>query len=294
MSARPGFERLVTDWLYADATAPGSERVLAAALDRVASLGQERRRPTLRLPHMIPYAMAVLAAAVVVVAMLAGFDLASRPEAPGGQGPAGPTSSPVKSYHDGGYRTRLSSGSVEFSLDVALGWDDFGMPNPNHIAKSIVGPQGAEAKLFWTAFTPTAAAEADECAYLRSKQLPLEVNRPSPPVSPAMADLAAAVSTVPGTELVAGPTEATVGGLPAEYIEFIVRDDVGCDPGFFFTYPIVWGGPLWPETVPGDTIRVWIVDLGRARFFIEGATHEAAGPELDLELHQMVDSIQFE
>ena len=56
------------------------------------------------------------------------------------------------------------------------------------------------------------------------------------------------------------------------------------------------GRALWPETVPGDTIRVWVVDLGvgRTRFFIEGATHEDAGRELEREVEQIVDSIQFE
>ena len=39
-------EHVVTDWLRKEASASGSDRVLAAALGRVSTVGQERRRPT--------------------------------------------------------------------------------------------------------------------------------------------------------------------------------------------------------------------------------------------------------
>ena len=43
----------------------------------------------------------------------------------------------------------------------------------------------------------------------------------------------------------------------------------------------------------GDTIRVWIVDMEGTRLFIAGLTHDDAGPELDEQIHTIVDSIRF-
>ncbi len=44
----------------------------------------------------------------------------------------------------------------------------------------------------------------------------------------------------------------------------------------------------------GDTITVWIVDVGGTRLFIEGDTHKAAGSDLEREIGQIVGSIRFE
>jgi hypothetical protein len=244
----------------------------------------------------------LLAAALVVVAFV-GINLSAgggeensraavsvSPSPPPSAPPSGtprPSPSPTSVMTpDEGYlavgRNSLRIAGIAFSVDLPSGWESFGWGYRNYITKSIVGPQGAEAKLFWTSY-PEQGDSAAACAYLRSQSL-----------GPSAADLAAAVSEVPGTHVVAGPSDVTVGGLPAKHVVFSVREDVGCDPGFFFMYPNVWGGALWPETVPGDTIRVWIVDVGRTLFFIEGATHEDAGPELEKEVEQIVDSIAFE
>jgi hypothetical protein len=96
------------------------------------------------------------------------------------------------------------------------------------ISKSIVGPQGAEAVVFWTSFPN--GDRADPCGNLLS-----------PPVGPSAADLAAAVATAPGTELVTGPSGVTVGGYPAKHVMLTVREGVGCDPGFFYR----WDAECW-------------------------------------------------
>jgi len=44
----------------------------------------------------------------------------------------------------------------------------------------------------------------------------------------------------------------------------------------------------------GETNRVWIVDVNGTRFWFEAETFEGASPELDQEIQDMVDSIQFE
>ena len=98
------------------------------------------------------------------------------------------------------------------------------------------GPQGAEAIIYWTSFPD--GDHADPCA--------LEL---APSVGPSAADLAAAVSTAPGTKLVKGPSNVTLGGHPAKHVVLTVREYVGCDPGFFYTWREVFGGAFWRTTL---------------------------------------------
>ena len=150
-----------------------------------------------------------------------------------------------------------------------------------YISKDTVGPQGAEAAIYWTAFPD--GANADPCASL----LPL-------PSDASAADLAAAVSTAPGTELISGPSDAIVGGRAATHVVLTVREDLGCDPGFLFTWDPAPGGPGWWTTNVGDTIRIWIVDVDGTRLVIAGETTTDAGTGLEQEIQGIVDSIQFE
>jgi hypothetical protein len=178
-------------------------------------------------------------------------------------------------------RNALVLEDVSFSLELAPGWSSFGPEYPNYITKSETGPQGAEGVIYWARYPAGQWAEA--CSYLRSR-----------PEARTTNDLAATVSSVPGTDLISGPTDMRLGGRPAKYVEFAVHDDVGCDPGFFFTYASVYGGALWPETFPGDTVRVWIVDLDGILFWIQGTTHREATKQLVREMEQTIYSIRFE
>jgi hypothetical protein len=158
------------------------------------------------------------------------------------------------------------------------GWERLGSISLN---KSLSGPQGAGAIIFWTTFPD--GVYADPCAHLLST-----------PVGPSAADLAAAVSTAPGAELVTGPSDVTVGGRVAKHLVLTVREDVGCGPGYFYAWHDVQSGPFWGMTDVGDTIRVWIVDMDGVRLFIGGETRKDAGPELEQEIQQIVESIRFE
>lgn len=150
-----------------------------------------------------------------------------------------------------------------------------------YISKDTVGSQGAEAVIYWTGFPD--GVDTDLCP-----------NVLSPSVGPSAADLAAAMATAPGTELISGPTDVTVGGRAAKHAVLTVREDLGCDPGFFFTWEPASGGPGWWTTNVGDTIRVWIVDVDGSRLVIAGETTEQASRNLEQEIQQIVDSIQFE
>jgi hypothetical protein len=186
-------------------------------------------------------------------------------------------------------RHALTEEGVRFSFRVpTVGWERFSSIStdksaggPISINKSIAGPQGAEAIIFWTSFPD--GDYADPCARLLS-----------PPVGPSAADLAAAVSVAPGTKLLTGPSNVTMGGHPAKHVALTVREDVGCDPGFFYNWRDVYGGALWPKTGVGDTIRVWIVDVQGMRLFIEAETVKGFSRELEQEVQQLVESIRFE
>jgi hypothetical protein len=141
--------------------------------------------------------------------------------------------------------------------------------------------------LFWD----PANVYADPCA-----QVPL-----SPPTGPAAADLAKAIAAEHGRYLT-GPLDVTVGGRAAKTLVLTLPDTLGCVPKDFY----LWYGESEGDqclgtnacgryaTAPGDTIRVWVVDVDGARVFIEAETRKDAGPELQREIQQIVDSIRFE
>lgn len=180
--------------------------------------------------------------------------------------------------------------------------DCFG-PNANvrclYISKSTVGGQRAEAVIFWTSFP--AGGEAAPCTAVVS-----------PAIGRSTDALARAMARAPGTKLVKGPTRVTVGGRPAKHVVLTVRRDLGCDPGFFFSWrPSApdgecWGA-CWLDTNVGDTISVWIVDVHGKRLVIEAETRhpESQGYPLaiqvtradvlkvEAEIEKIVGSIRF-
>jgi hypothetical protein len=183
----------------------------------------------------------------------------------------------IESAPADGWLSRVVDG-VPLSLRVPdAAWTQFGQTSIN---KSIMGPQGAEAMVFWSSFPD--GEYANPCASLSSQ-----------PSGTSAADLAHAVSTAPGTELVAGPSDVTVGGLQAQHVVLSVREDVGCDPGYFYTWPDVRWGALWPGTTVGDTIQLWIVDVDGTTLFIEAETTEQADVDLEREIKQIIGSIRF-
>jgi hypothetical protein len=130
----------------------------------------------------------------------------------------------------------------------------------------------------------------------------------SPAIGGSSADLAAAVAKAPGIKLVKGPMRVTVGGRPATHVVLTVRKDLGCEPGYFFTWRprnVCWGACWLSESSVGNTIRVWIVDVGGTRLFIDAETRkqhartgEAVPPrvyrEVEQEITKIIGSIRFD
>lgn len=168
---------------------------------------------------------------------------------------------------------------IPFSIGAPVeAWERFAFS----INRSIAGPQGAEAIIFWAGLADgggVSACDAVLGGWLRR----------------SVADLATAVAAAPGTKLVRGPTDVTVGGFPARHVTLTVRERQGCEPGFFFTWPQDHCfGACWMQTGVGATIRIWIVDVDGRRIVFEAATTRRATPQLEREVVEIVRSIRFD
>jgi hypothetical protein len=172
-----------------------------------------------------------------------------------------------------------SAGPVTISFSAPrLGWERHDRFSMN---RSVMGPQSAEAVIFWTGFPDGGLAHP--CARVLD-----------PSVAATAADLAAAVARAPGTDLVAGPSDVTVGGHAAKRVVLSVREDVGCGPGFFYAWDETNGGAFWGRHTVADTIRIWIVDVAGTPVFIEAETTDQATPELEREIRQIVGTTRFQ
>lgn len=246
-----------------------------------AQLGRRRRRVVVALAAAGLVALGTASASGSVREFVRGVGFIGSTEPAGLRPPA--ATRPV-----------LTEAGVRFSFRVPRSWESFStIPTTNSpsgpisLNKSSEGPQDAEAIIYWTSFPD--GDRADPCA----REL-------APSIGRSAASLAAAVSTAPGTELVKGPLNVTVGGYPAKHVVLTVRKDVGCDPGFFYTWRDVSGGAFWPTTSVGDTIRVWVIPVAgtlfykRTRLFIAAAAKEDANAMLNREVEQIVGSFRLE
>ena len=198
-----------------------------------------------------------------------------------------------------GVRQSLAVEGVPFSFTVpSEGWSAGIQREASdgdlYVAKGTAGGQRAEAVVFWTTFP--GGINTSPCHNLMS--------------DPITADLTAVMATAPGTDLVTGPTDVTLGGHDAKHVSLTVREDLGCDPGYFFTWPDECWGSCWIKTGVGDTIGVWVVEVDGRRLVIEGETTrqgvwvspshfveektDLTDAELEQEVQEIVESIRFE
>ena len=183
---------------------------------------------------------------------------------------------------------------VQFSLSVPrAGWENgpdvrVGEHFRNgslFVSKSTVGPQAAEAVIFWTSFPRS--GQAAPCGNLRNR-----------PVGRSAAALASAVAGAPGVRLLRRPSDVIVGGRPATYVVVRVFLDLGCHPGYFFTwepsYPRgkCWGA-CWLRSSVNDTIRMWIVEINGKRLVLQAEVTEQGNASLQREISKIVRSIRF-
>ncbi len=289
--------RIVRSWLEEGVTAL-PDRVLDAVLDQVPATPQRRSWwPAWRFSDMNTYAKFAIAAAAVVVVAVVGINLLPRSGGDVGGAPAvSPSSTPSPSP-----AASPSPSEVAFPPDGDLAAGKHSVTR-NGIRLSVTLPtsgwlsdqsfffnKGVETDpegvslLFWDA-NPIGVF-ADPCAEEKAA-----------PAGPSAADLASAVSTLPGADLVSGPTDVTVGGHPAKHVVLTVPEDAACGAeGLEFH---LWYAPTEGEerylSAPGATMRVWIIDVDGTIVWIDGETYKGAGPGPGQEIQQIIDSIQFE
>jgi hypothetical protein len=302
MSAERDATRIVRSWLEEGVNVL-PDRVLDAVLDQLPATPQRRAGwLAWRHPFMSTTARIVAAAAAIVVLVLVGYQFVFRSNVGGPN--TSPTPSPntqptvavtpsptpvaARQLPQAGPlsvgRHSMTLAGVRLSMDFPTeGWisnGTFGIqkgdPSSNPYGSFILWPDGAADNVY-----------SDPCT-----ATPL-----SPPVGPSAADLATAVSTIPGIELVSGPSAVTVGGKPAQHVVITIPADIGCAPRDFF----LWYGGGDPTgnnaryaSFIGSTVYTWIIDVNNTRVWIDGETDPGADPQAAQEIQQIVDSIQFE
>jgi hypothetical protein len=170
-----------------------------------------------------------------------------------------------------------------FSLDMPSGWASHdGFRIYTQAGQPPLRP--AAAFIFWT--DPPANVYAAPCTHE-----PLD-----PPAGNTPAELAAAISSIPGTDLVSAPSDVTIGGHPAKLVSIRVPEDVDCSPNQFYLWYNEADGPAggrWPDAL-GDTIIVWIIDVDGTIVWIDGSASVNTTPALQEQMRQIIDSIRFD
>ncbi len=217
---------------------------------------------------------AILATMRIELGIPVGVNAPAHPDAPVALGYLGP----------GRHSVDVSGRSLSFTLppgvETPRDWERFG---DLYISNSTVGPQAADAILLWT--------DLDGGPGVTRCDVVLR-----PVVASSLARDASDVASTPGTALVSGPTDLVVGGHPAKRIVLTVREDIGCDPGYFFAWDQPWMGAFWSGPEVGDMMEILVVevnDTGR-RLFILATTHPGAGPAVEEEIRQIIDTIELE
>jgi hypothetical protein len=297
MDAGPDITRVVRSWLHTDEH-ESADRVLGIVLDQLDTTRQRRPWwPARRIDDMSTYAKFLIAAAAVVVVAVVGINLlpgnggvGSNPTpTPSPTATPSPSPTPVAAFPPSGklaMGTRHHiNGVVPYSFTVPT--SDWVSNGQWGIDKGTLVPDGA-GFIFWPDGAPI-GVYADPCAHVKAQ-----------PVGAAAADLAAAVAAIPGTDLVSGPSDVTVGGYPAKVVVITFPNDADCngdgkllDDEFYLWYAAIEGNARYSSGI-GSTIRSWIVDVDGKIVWIDGETFKGAGPEPAQEIQQIVDSIQFE
>ena len=299
MTADRDTTRVVRSWLRADEHG-SADRVLESVLSRLDMTPQRRLVwPPRRFAQMNKYAQAAIAAAAVLVVAIIGYNLLPGRGGVGGQPTPSPALTPAPTPTAAAVisappateppipaagpltvgRHGVTLEGVHFTLAIANpGWVSNGLFG---FDKGPITPTGG-AFILWE--HDADGIFADPCKEIEA-----------PKVGPSAAEIAAAIASVPGTELVSGPTALTIGGKPAQEVIIRIPDVIPCPPNEFY----LWYDDSLPDnaryaTEPGFTIRVWIIEVDGKRVQLDGETYKGAAPAAGAELEAIVKSIKFE
>lgn len=300
MSTNRDMTRLVRSWLRTDEH-ESADRVLDNVLAMLDATPQHRSMWRVRrIADMNTFAKLAAAAVAVVVVAVVGYNLLpSRGESGGSPTPT-PSSSPAPSsaakpgadmsidFPRAGPlvagRHTLTEDGIVFSIQVPDGWHSSGLncsgcaPGSGWLQRGT--DNSTDPGAVWMPVWSVDGVASDPCR-----------GKPAP-VATSVAALADAVATLPGTDLVTAPEDVTVGGRPAKHVVIKIPTDIGCQANQFD----MWadnGVFRWASAL-GQTNRVWIVDVGGKRFWIEAETYKGSTPALGQEIETIIGSIKFE
>jgi hypothetical protein len=299
MHTEQDVSRIVRSWLRTDEH-ESADRVLDDVLLVLDATPQRRPHwPARRIATVNTTAKFAIAAAAVVLVAVVGINLLPSTGGVGGiaaslspSPTATPTSSlppnPAESFPPAGElaigRHSMIREGVRFSINVAAsGWRS---QQGFEFIKGTEGQPDGAGLLFWS-LTPD-NVYANPCAHT-----PL-----TPAAGPGIASLATAVSRIPGTELVSGPTDLTVDGQPVKRTVITIPEDIDCAGVLKLWYDDGMGSEAgrFPTVLP-STMRVWMFDVDGTTVWIDGETYESdedTSPTLEREIQQMIESIVFE
>jgi hypothetical protein len=114
----------------------------------------------------------------------------------------------------------------------------------------------------------------------------------SPAVDGTVAAWLAAIGEIPNIEA-SEPVRTTIAGYEADLIEITIPASLPCTPDRFYLWQ---DSPenYWWVGAPGETIRVWILEVGGQPVAIAGRTFPDTTTALDAELLDVLASIVFE
>jgi hypothetical protein len=337
MSTLPERDRSISPWLTAEASDPAPERLLNVSRTRIRATRQRRvwwatwgisNPPVPAAP--IAAATAVLILAAITVSLIPVFDgdhapgvaplspspspsrqQTDRPSAsPSPRQSPRPSSSPAVSSPEPSTPVGLASAptspfpvfhrfpelndtvfgrfaatvaGVRLTFDISTpGWHPSAMSG-QYDGGVIRGPDFEDSFGFWS---PNVVM-SDPCDSESGR-----------PVGPTAADLATAIASIPGVDVVA-PTNATVDGHKAKYLEVTVPADLVCPGSDDQTAVTLWRfgdlhSGMGHAFGPGHRILVWIVDVDGARIFIEANMSPIDVTVTVRDIREIVDSIRFE
>jgi hypothetical protein len=273
-AARP-LDRVVTEWLRADAPSAARPEILARSLERVAVLPQDRPigapllwRTGQRIGVPARFAASIV---VVILAVIAVAGLLRPAQTIGPVPSPQPTPTVLPTRHapainpssqpdllPGGPFTLEPTFDVPVAIHLLLpdGWHQAGWALQKSEVESYVS--------FWTVEN----TYIDPCHW--------QTTAVSPPVGPSVADLVAALRGQKG-RTVSEPTPVTIGGFSGELLTLEAPGDIGqapCDQGEYRN----WVGPGAGDAsrfVPVDSAyagyidSVWILDVHGFRLVVD-------------------------
>jgi hypothetical protein len=299
MSAGRDISSVVRSWIREEEY-ESADNVLQAVLSQLDSTPQRRSWwPAWRSRRMNFYTKALAGAAAVLVVVVLGYQLLpGRTSISGGPSPtpisttlpspsspatARPTAKPDLVPPEGPLppgRYPMNIEGIPMTFEIATnGWSsngDFGFEKP-----PFSDPVGA-AFIVWE--DDADGIFSDPCAETRA-----------PAVGPAALELAEAIASVPGVEVVTAPREISVDGRPGVEVAIRIPDELPCPPDqYYLWYDETIAGNARYATDYGMTIRVWIIEENGHRIQLDGETYAGAKAAIRNELDAIVRSIRFE